>query len=298
VSARLKYMATSFKNSLIEMVTLNLDRIQLIAKPVVTGDKPPVPHGYRVVAEKRTPRQTTIKTYALRTELVNECTGTRLFIQHDPQQPFLAPIKITIVPEDGAGFHYSDLMPIVAVCRDYRLVTLEMAFDCHPDARIDHEYVRRHARFGKSRGRDDRGGPDQLRYGARHSGKLVRCYQKAKLGAYRVELELHSQLLRQHGIRRIENLDKAQFVFPGHIRFVTPSWKRLFRFLNRKFGAQRAEAILSAAKRHAPSLPCLCAYLRSKGICNVHRFFDDTRINREVNRALQEWARSFFEKEY
>jgi hypothetical protein len=40
----------------------------------------------------------------------------------------------------------------------------------------------------------------RLRYGGRKSAKLVRCYRKKSKNAYRVEVELHSSLLNQHGM--------------------------------------------------------------------------------------------------
>jgi hypothetical protein len=46
----------------------------------------------------------------------------------------------------------------------------------------------------------------RLRYGGRKSAKLVRCYWKTNKHAYRVEVELHSSLLNQHGIRDVRDL--------------------------------------------------------------------------------------------
>src|ERR1700730_9386541 len=116
------------------------------------------------------------------------------------QQGWLPPWRITLIADDQTGLTPEEVNKFIKHCRQYRLVLIELALDFAPASHVDEVYVMQHGIFGKSRSRPDLGGPGQLRHGSRRSGKLVRCYWKDQVGAYRVELELHSGLLRKHDI--------------------------------------------------------------------------------------------------
>jgi hypothetical protein len=137
----------------------------------------------------------------------------------------------------------------------------------------------------------------RLRYGGRKSGKLVRCYWKKSNDAYRVEVELHSSLLNQHGIREVRDLvNAARMIYPWHLRFAELDWKKLGLHLAKKKG-ENAQSILAGARRRAKSMRRVTRYLRRKGIQNVHRFLVPLAINDKIERALKKWALQF-EKEY
>ena len=132
-----------------------------------------------------------------------------------------------------------------------------------------------------------------LRYGGRKSGKFVRCYAKHELGVFRVELELHSSLLRSHNIAKLDDLPAiVDFVYPNHVQFVDFEWTRLKRHLDRKMGSRGPE-VFSQARKRATSIGRVARYLRSHGVVNVHRFLFPLMKNEEVKRALEEWARRF-----
>ena len=131
-----------------------------------------------------------------------------------------------------------------------------------------------------------------LYYGGRKTDKLVRCYHKQELGVFRVEVELHSSLLRQHGISTL-----ADFVYlpdvicPNHLLFIGIDWKRLDQYLSTNLD-EGAQVSIEARKRVA-SLRRLRHYLRRKGVVNFHRFLVSTPLNGKVSRALERWARHF-----
>jgi hypothetical protein len=131
----------------------------------------------------------------------------------------------------------------------------------------------------------------QLRYGGRKTGKFVRCYWKKELGVYRVEVELHSSLLRN-----ISTLDDFLYlpdiVYPKHLRFVEFDWKWLRQHLSKRF-AEESSRIIAKAKRRATSLQRVRRYLHRHGTANVHRFLVPMAVNEEVRRALDRWARDF-----
>ncbi len=125
----------------------------------------------------------------------------------------------------------------------------------------------------------------------RKTDKLVRCYQKDTLGVFRVELELHSGLLRE-----ISTLDDFLYlpdiVYPKHFQFVAFDWVRLEQYLSKSHGDQ-SRRIIAGAKSRAPSLQRVRRYLNRKGVANVHRFFTPLAVNEKARRALDEWARQF-----
>jgi hypothetical protein len=130
-----------------------------------------------------------------------------------------------------------------------------------------------------------------LYYGSRKTDKLVRCYQKNTLGVFRVELELHSGLLRD-----IATLDDFVYlpdvVYPNHLQFVDFDWSRLEKYLSESLGDE-GRRIIAGAKSRSRSLRRVRRYLSRKGVTNVHRFFSALEINKKARRALDQWARQF-----
>jgi hypothetical protein len=130
-----------------------------------------------------------------------------------------------------------------------------------------------------------------LYYGTRKTDKLVRCYRKKCLDIFRVEVELHSRLLRD-----VSTLDDFVFlpdvVYPKHFQFVAFDWGRLQQYLSRRPGDEGSR-IISGARRRSSSLHRVRRYLDSKGVVNFHRFLVPLALNEEVSRALDRWARHF-----
>src|SRR5579859_5726170 len=108
---------------------------------------------------------------------------------------------------------------------------------------------------------------DTLYYGGRKTGKLVRCYWKKELGVDRVEVELHSRLLRN-----ISTLDDFLYlpdiVYPKHLQFVDFDWRRLEQHLSRR-PADESRRIIDGAKRRVASLQRVRRYLAKHGIANI-----------------------------
>jgi len=132
-----------------------------------------------------------------------------------------------------------------------------------------------------------------LRYGGRKTGKFVRCYWKRELGVDRVELELHSSLLRRKGISTLDDfLSLPDAVYPKHLQFVEFDWGRLEQHL-RSRPADEFSRIMAGAKRRAASLQRVRRYLNKHRVANVHRFLVPLAMNEQVSRALDRWARHF-----
>ena len=134
---------------------------------------------------------------------------------------------------------------------------------------------------------------NDLYYGSRKSGKLVRCYEKPEVGAYRVELELHSGLLQRHSIVGLDDLARLPEVLcPKHVQFVDFDWNRLARYLANKI-EDRSDLVIAGARRRKISILRLQRYLRRKGVFNTHRFLVPRTMKKDVIRALNEWIQRF-----
>jgi hypothetical protein len=237
--------------------------------------------------------QTTVNTYARVCEYVNPLTGTRLFIQYQPLLPKLPSFKVTLISDDLRTLSHSEIFQIVQQFDGYRLLLIEIALEFGPGSEIDIEFLHRHGLFGKSRPNTSRSFDGSARYGGRHSDKLVRCYRKDNVNSFRVELELHSRLLRRNGIvvfadlRRLPNL-----LFPRHICFVRLDWAALVRHLSRR-GLDSCQIVQRARTEHR-SLYAAMTFLRTNvGVRNVHRFLRTIPPSGAVFDLLKEWSLRF-----
>ena len=98
----------------------------------------------------------------------------------------------------------------------------------------------------------------------------MRCYEKKEVDSYRVELELHSQLLRREKISTLDDFEGLiDAIYPKHFQFVDVAWDRLKRHLR---GKRHGRTLIVGAEHRAASLSRLRHYLRRHGITNFHRF--------------------------
>jgi len=282
--------------------TVRLDRFRV---PSWAKRGMPVPkiRGFKTARDIRLRRQGKPLVYARVREMRSNHSATKVFWQHDRQRGWAKRWRITLVADDLRGIAAWEAWSVFKHLRFPRLTLVELAIDFHPSSGVDAEFVRQHALFGKSRFRPDRGGPGQLRFGSRSSGKLVRCYQKNAVNAFRVEVELHSSLLprplRDNHLEIIDSrwpeiADAAFSIVPRHFRFVQFRFKALGRHLRRRFG-ERGDELLEQTRVHSSqSLHEALAYLRRKGIHNPHRFLQPMKqLNTAVEQAIDEWAADF-----
>lgn len=270
-------------------VLVRLDRIQLCCR-APQGRKPPALEGFKVTADSFVRSQTTVKTYARVRRYKSTRNDTKLFWQYQPLAAWLKPWKITIVADDKTGLAYEDIENVLRHCRFYRFLVIEVAIDFSPFTRVNAEFVRRHVLFGKSR-RAHRDNDQVLYWGARKSDKFVRCYYKETLDCFRVEVELHSKLLKREGITTLNEFDGLpDAIYPGHFHFVKVDWRRLKQHLRLR---RDGRALFTGAKLRASSLSRLRRYLRRHRIPNLHRFLVPLGLNERVDRALTKWIRHF-----
>ena len=274
---------------------VRLDRVQLVSG-LPESRRPPDIEGFTITWDHFVRSQTTTSTYARCREYQSVTNNTKVYWQYCRQKGWLEPWKITIVPDDDSGLSREELERVLSHCRFYRFLLIEIAIDFSPSAGVNRQFMRRHGVFGKSHRLAKKKGND-LYYGSRKSDKRVHCYDKIELGVYRVEAELHSGLLRRHGISVVDDLvHLPEVVCPKHLRFVDFDWNRLSRHMANKCGA-RSNGVVAAMRRRTTSILRLQRYLRRKGIFNTHRFLVPSAINKDVSRALQRWVRGFASEE-
>jgi hypothetical protein len=275
-----------------DICEIDVDRFAIVLSHE-TGSAPPDFPGYRVVKDSFVHSQTTHPTYGRVRELINRTNEIRLFIQHRPVMPGLAPFKITVVRNDKRRLSQRHVGQIVSALTSYRLLLLEIALDFPLENGVNADFVRRHAIFGKSRARNSRLFANTLRYGGRRSDKLVRCYVKGNLQCFRIELEIHSSLLRRHGLVRFEDLRKLPHLLcPTHIWFARLDWQAVVRHLDRRGVSANKMAELEFA-RSCPIHTALKVLRGTLGVKNAHRFLKPLAINRRLLLALHAWARNY-----
>jgi hypothetical protein len=247
---------------------------------------PAIP-GFRVTADKFVRTKARITTYRRVRSLVNPRTGTQLFVQYQRAHGFLKPVRVTVVGSDPTGIPWPDLKKIGDAYGDLLIRTLELAFDFAPGSGVDKDYVLKHALFGKSQPVNTGRYPDSLRYGARQADKLVRCYWKSEVDAFRVELEFHSGW---PGLPETDCHLHETGLVANDFRFVYVRWRALDAHL--ASGGARGKGIAAEARVHYGSIHQLLRYLRSVGIHNAHRFVRTSKKDSEIRQAFEVWRNS------
>ena len=263
---------------------------------------PTIP-GFKVLSDHRVrPRDGSI-TYGRVRQLKSLRSGALVQWQYQPVPGWLAAWRITWYAPERGGIEPADVLPVLKRCRYFRFLVVEVAFDFSSRTGVDRAFVRRHGRFGKSRRRFDRGGPEELRYGSRKSGKLIRAYWKEEVEAFRVEVEFHSRLLAKGRHPKAEKnyqlIDAPSKILPleveKHFRFVRIRWRALEGYLSHRYGSQGRTILSSARAKARISLQSVTRFLKRKGVTNVHRFLTPLSINRSVDEAFANWLLDFRE---
>jgi hypothetical protein len=279
---------------------VRLDRLRVVSWAKQNGRKVPAIPGFVPVKDHRLRPQGTTPIYERVKILRSVASGTEIAWQYQRRRGWVKPWRITWVAEDRTGIPPTDVLRILKRCEYFRFLLVELAFDFSPGSGINRTFVKRHGQFGKSRRRFDRGGPGQVRYGSRKSGKLVRSYWKKEVNAFRIEIELHSRLLSKGKHKKEQNYNLLEVpgrILPSgvrnHVRFVHFRWKALKRHLTSRFGPQGMEIYERARAKASVSLRSATRFLRRQRVNNVHRFLAPMLINKAIDEALTNWEIDF-----
>ena len=285
--------ATNFGLPRKQNCQVRLDRL-IVGVPDALADGPPEPRGFKRIADYRVRPQGKIATYARVQKFKSERNACQVSIQYQQQAPWVPWCRITMIGDDRTGLTLEEIQNVLADCPDHQISLVELAFDFHPDTLVDGDFVRRNAKFGKAQRKKDRGGAGQLRYGGRNCPQLVRYYFKRQIDRYRVELELHSAILRKQRIDNIADLARVGGVLhPAHIAFKVMKWKKLEAHLRRRYGEVRAAELIDQARECAEVSLRKATRFLSKSVYNVHRFWGSEATNGYVREALRRWTPDF-----
>lgn len=251
--------------------------------------------GFRCSEGHRLPPGQRLATYRRMKRFLSETTSSQIVLRYQKAAPWLPTWRIEITGDDRTGITPAELEAALSQCTAHKVSVVELAFDFARESGVDRNFVLQHGVFGKSRRRTDRGGPGQVRYGSRHSSKLVRCYWKNELSRFRVELEVHSALLRKCSVFNVTDFGTlCPRLLRSHIRFVGFRWRSLGAHLAKKVGRLDGEVLLEATQKRAGfSLRRAIHFLSRNGVTNPHRFLHALRINDEVELALRAWHARF-----
>ena len=246
------------------------------------------------------PKRLWKQNYSLAWRLTGSNSIREVVIASEPTAPWFAPYRVTIIPKDSTGIQPEDLRPIWEVLVEPKITLLEIAWDFPADCLVDLAYVQQFGLFGKTRFVPSSGNPFHQKCGSTGS-KLVRAYVKWELFCFRIELELHTQFLRRHGINQPSDFWKLAYVLaPDHVKFAQISGRKLARSLQKRpLSVQEQEEILATAKRKARTrLWTALRYLRQEParLQNVQRNLDGIKeVNGPIRMAAEEWARQWRE---
>jgi hypothetical protein len=214
----------------------------------------------------------------------------KFVIESERRERFLSPYRLTFVADDSTGLLPREVFSALEVVPNFQLTMAEVAID-FPEG-MDRDKVRRHGLFGKSRPAPSVEGTDY--WGTRKGAKLVRCYFKHQIQAFRVELEMRPRFLKYHGVRDVFGFHKLATILPSrHIHFGTLNEQKLISRLKRMgLSARREREVLRVVAAMDGDLWPILNYLRNDvQMANTKRLVDPMPVNQIIADALGEWAR-------
>jgi hypothetical protein len=221
---------------------------------------------------------------------------SEIVIESEPTASWFAPFRITIIPRDDTGLRYGDLRLLLELLPGVELKVLEVAWDFPSGCVVDLDYVRRFGLFG-STWIEPGTNPYHDKWGGVGS-KVVRAYFKWDTFQFRIELELHVQLLRRLGISDVFDFRKLVVaLIPDHIEFSQLDDGKLAHALDLTGLPQHeTSTILKRVKQKAQtSLWAARRYLREKAhLDNRQRLLvpvpDMNRVIREaLEKLIAQW---------
>lgn len=275
-----------------DFVNVRYDRLQAMSGRTARFKCPHI-SGFTTVNDHFVMPQTSTKTFARVRRLENEDSGTEIFCQYAPQNPWLGNAKITLIGDDWRGLQRRESASILKLFTPYKLNLVEVAFDFTAASGVDFFFVKKHGMFGKSRLQDCDADRKAMRFGRRKSDKLVRVYPKELVDAFRIELEFHSRWLRKHGIDRLKDLRQLpDLIFPAHFRFVDLDWNAVEARVG-KWRNVTQKSLDQARRRRGPLHRVLTCLRQDWGLANVHRFLESMKITDEVSNEFRSWAQEW-----
>jgi hypothetical protein len=232
--------------------------------------------------------------YAEVSRLTKPETGTQIEISLCPRFGYLKQALLHLIANDATGLSHSETNQVLE-CGDFLHMNLvELALDFASGSGIDLAFVRRHLIAGKSQIHRLCSHPPMTYYGSKRSPKHLRCYQKERLNAFRVEFELRREWLRKRKIFHPDDLPRLPVLLDhSHFRFVRINWGAVRRRLD---GMPRwSDLVFEMAEKMGSELHSVLAWLRAWGVTNVQEFLLPLNETQIATRAIRLWAKHWSE---
>jgi hypothetical protein len=130
-------------------------------------------------------------------------------------------------------------------------------------------------------------------WGARKGQKLVRSYARPETQVHRVELELHSRLLRVYGINSSDDFPRlVNNLIEKHIAFFRLDRKKLIQRLQRNgFNGRKQQLILEQVSDRKADMYDVLRFLRKRvHLTNAQRLCRLDKLDSLVVEAAQRWV--------
>jgi hypothetical protein len=215
-------------------------------------------------------------------QLESTSTGTQVSISYAPRYRSLPHMRIATAPKDKTGARRRELSQLLRAFAPSTFSLVEMAVD-FPLGTIDSGFVRRHGKFEKARMRRNTRFPHAVWLGAPRSARFLRCYPKANINRFRLEVQFNRYFLQRHRIVRPGDFKRLADIFGKSVGFFEVNWPDLRRYAQRHLRHPRE--MISMARDRRNNLLETLTFLRSV-IPNANRFLVPMAINKQIQEAM------------
>jgi hypothetical protein len=116
--------------------------------------------------------------YSRKTTFESTTSIRQMIVLSERRMQRLAYCKVTLIARDETGLKPEDVLSVLRLLPDARIVLVELAFDFGFSSGVTGAFVRRHALFGKSRAKNVASIRGYDSWGTRKGPKFVRSYFK------------------------------------------------------------------------------------------------------------------------
>jgi hypothetical protein len=252
------------------------------------------------------PRAQVVKPRRIFRQAYTEVTRIRLrgsireiFVYTKPRDGWSPPFRVVIIPQNRTSVRCVDLEKILECLPNFKVVLVEFALDFPIGSIMDLQFVQRWVLFGKIWPRFVGINPLHDSWGTRKGTKFIRVYARFETDALRIEFELHSSFLRQHGVNHPADFVNLAGILRSHIFFAKLDQKRLVQQLQLlALSEPKIRNILEQVEDRDECLYGELKYLRRKvGLKNSRRILiPHDEVNQLVANALKRWSETWLTK--
>jgi hypothetical protein len=222
-----------------------------------------------------------------------------IFVYARPRNGWSPRFRIVIIPQNQTSVRCTDFEKVLECLPNFKVVLVEFALDFPIGSIMDLQFVQRWVLFGKIWPRFVGINPLHDSWGTRTGATFIRVYARFETDALRIEFELHSSFLRQHGVNHPADFVNLAGILRSHIFFAKLDQKRLVQQLQLLgLSEPKIRNILGQVEDRDEWLYDALKYLRRKvGLKNGRRILiPHDEVNQLVANALKRWSETWLTK--